>query len=406
MKLLHQGHLKAGLDTVRGAKLRSFWTITGVIIGVTSVITIVSIGEGIKQQIGGQIHHLGQNIITIQPNQLSDSSGTNLLSSLNVNSQLTSKDLGVISHTSGVAASAPLTIVAGTARGDQASYAGGFVIGTSSALPSLLNQSMAFGSFFGDEDTGTNVAVLGQHASEAMFNEDVPLGRSFTFHGQSFIVRGIFNQFAAAPLSRQADFNNAIFIPNDVAESLSKGTAPTYEVLARPEAAQPGSVVIGRLKQALNKAHGGDSGLAILSGNQNLTSNNNILSLLTRLVAGVAGISLLVAGIGIMNVMLVSVTERRHEIGIRKAVGATNRQIMMQFMIEAGALSLGGGILGIILAGIINIVLRVFTDLQPVINWQIVLLASGTSLLVGVVFGTLPAIKAAQKDPIAALRSE
>jgi putative ABC transport system permease protein len=107
-----------------------------------------------------------------------------------------------------------------------------------------------------------------------------------------------------------------------------------------------------------------------------------------------------------MNVMLVSVTERRHEIGIRKAVGATNRQIMMQFMIEAGALSLGGGILGIILAGIINIVLRVFTDLQPVINWQIVLLASGTSLLVGVVFGTLPAIKAAQKDPIAALRSE
>lgn len=174
----------------------------------------------------------------------------------------------------------------------------------------------------------------------------------------------------------------------------------------RPDTAQHSGSVVARLKQALNKAHGGQSGLAVMSGNQNLTSSDNILELLTRLVAGVAGISLLVAGIGIMNVMLVSVTERRHEIGIRKAVGATNRQIMGQFMIEAGVLSLCGGIVGIVLAFIINGALRTLTDLEPVISWQIVLLASGVSLLVGIIFGTLPAIKAAYKDPIEALRSE
>jgi putative ABC transport system permease protein len=409
MSVLHHGHLKSGLDSVRGAKLRSFWTVLGVIIGVTSVITVVSIGEGIKQQVGGQIHHLGQNIIIVRPTQLIGSSGanseTNAISGLNVTSQLSVKDTDAISRTPGVTASAPLTVLSGTARGDR-NYGGGFVIGTTSDLPGLLNQSMTYGAFFGSDDTDSKVAILGQHASEELFNEDVPLGRSLSFHGQTFIVQGIFNQFTSAPLSQQADFNNAIFIPNGVAESLSRNTAPTYEVLARPDSIRHSAAVIARLKQTLNKTHGGNSGLAVISGNQNLTSSGSILELLTRLVAGVAGISLLVAGIGIMNVMLVSVTERRHEIGIRKAVGATNRQIMGQFMIEAGVLSLSGGVIGIALAFIINLTLRAATDLQPVIDWQIILLASGVSLLVGVIFGTLPAIKAAYKDPIEALRSE
>lgn len=380
----------------------------GVIIGVASVITVVSIGEGIKQQISGQIHHLGQNLITIRPAQVGagPASDGNVITGLNISQPLSIKDVDVISHTPGVTASAPLTIVSGSLRGDHGVYQNGFVIGTSSALPGLLNQSMLYGSFFGDEDAGTNVAVLGSRASEAMFNEDVPLGRSFTFHGQQFIVRGVFNQFSAMPLSPQADLNNAIFIPNDVAENLSKNTAPTYEVLARPQSAAAIPAVTARLRQGLDKTHGGYSGLAITSGNQNLTASDSILELLTRLIAGVAAISLLVGGLGIMNVMLVSVTERMHEIGIRKAVGATNRQIMGQFLMEASVLSLAGGALGIAAAFIIDLMLRAFTNLQPAISWQVVLLASGVSLLVGIVFGVVPALKAAHKHPIEALRSE
>ncbi len=391
--------------------MRSFWTAMGVIIGVSSVITIVSIGEGVKQQIGGQIHHLGRNIITIKPTELvgsgAVSSGSNFLSGLSINSQLNLRDLTVIDHTAGVAASAPLTLVSGGApKGDSGVYKKGIVIGTSSALPNLLNQSVAYGAFFDEQDTGNNVAVLGQRASDQLFNEDVPLGRSFEFHGQKFIVLGIFNQFATSPLNQQADFNNAIFIPNDIAENLTQNTAPTYEVLARPEAGQPTEQVINKLKINLNKAHGGQSSLAVMSGNQNLNNSNNILFLLTGLIAGVASISLLVAGIGIMNVMLVSVTERRHEIGIRKAVGATNRQIMGQFLVESTVLSFFGGLVGIILALIINLSLRAYTNLQPALSWRIVVVASVVSLLVGIFFGTLPAFKAARKDPIDALRSE
>jgi putative ABC transport system permease protein len=208
------------------------------------------------------------------------------------------------------------------------------------------------------------------------------------------------------PLSQEVNFDNAIFIPNDVAENLSNNTAPTYEILARPNVGQPAGVVASRVRRALDKAHGDQSGLNVTSGNQNVTASNGILDLLTRLIAGVAGISLLVGGIGIMNVMLVSVTERMHEIGIRKAIGATNRQIMGQFMVESATLSLAGGIIGIGLAFLIDVVLRALTDLEPSISWQVVVLASGVSLLVGVVFGTIPAVQAARKAPIDALRSE
>ncbi|HEX7633498.1 MAG TPA: ABC transporter permease [Candidatus Saccharimonadales bacterium] len=409
MKSLTRGHLKAGLDSVRGSKLRNFWTMLGVIIGVASVITIVGIGEGVKVQISNQIHHFGKNLITVRPSALhtgaSSSGGSSLISGLGITSALTNKDVGTVSITKGVAASAPLTIVTGTAKGDNV-YNGGFVIGTSPDLAALLNQSVNYGAFLTDEDEGQNAAVLGSHAAEKLFGEDVPLGRSFSFRGQDFMVRGIFNDFSSAPLTQDADFNSAIFIPNDVAQSLSKGTAPIYEILAKPSSSGQTAQVATAIQQRLDKAHGGQSNLDVLQGNQNLDDSNSILDLLTRLIAGVAAISLLVGGIGIMNVMLVSVAERMHEIGIRKAIGATNKQILSQFMIEAGMLSLGGGIIGIIVAFVVDLVLRLTTSLQPVISWQVVVLATGVSLAVGIIFGSIPALKAARRDPIDALRSE
>jgi ABC-type antimicrobial peptide transport system permease subunit len=409
--ILSQGHLKAGFDSVRGAKLRSFWTMLGVIIGVTSVITVVAIGEGVKQQIAGQIHHLGNNFITIRSAQLetgsnANNSQANLLSGLSVSGPLTVNDIATVATTKGLAESAPLTITSGTVRGESGVYNSGFVIGTSDSLPSLLNQSLAFGSFFNSQNNGTNVAVLGQDASNSLFNEPVPLGHSFLFHGQSFIVIGIFNQFTDTPLSAQANFNNAIFIPNDIAETLTNNTAPTYEIVARPTSSNQTTAVANRVRSRLNAAHGGQSGFEVLTGNQNIVANDSILELLTRLIAGVAAISLLVGGIGIMNVMLVSVAERTHEIGIRKAIGATNLQILSQFIIEATLLSLSGGLIGIGLSFAIDLGIRLATNLEPSITWQIVAVATGVTLLIGIVFGSVPAFKAARKHPIDALRSE
>ncbi len=412
IRFRYGAHLRAGFDSVRGAKFRSFWTMLGIIIGVMSVISIVGIGQGIKNQIGGQIHGYGADLITVRPTSLqlssSASSATNIntLAGLSVSGPLTNKDINTVSQTYGVGSSAPLTLLNGKVKGPKGAYQDGFIIGTSEELPGLLNQSMQYGNMFNSGDNGGYVAVLGEHAAESLFNEDVPLGSSFSFHGHSFIVEGIFNEFNITPLSQQADFNNAIFIPNAIAESLTNSTAPTYEILARPSNSTQTQLVANNIQAALNSSHGGQSGFTVRTGNQNLDDNNNVLDLLTKLIAGVAAISLLVAGIGIMNVMLVSVSERVREIGIRKAVGATNRQILGQFMVEAGLISFVGGLLGIGLAYLIDLVMRAATNLTPDISWQIVAIASGVSLLVGIVFGTVPAIKAARKDPIEALRAE
>jgi putative ABC transport system permease protein len=142
----------------------------------------------------------------------------------------------------------------------------------------------------------------------------------------------------------------------------------------------------------------------VLKQSQTLTITNGILNLLTELIAGIAAVSLLVGGIGIMNIMILSVTERTHEIGIRKAVGATSKQILGQFLVEAIMLSLIGGAIGVIVSLIINAVLRVLTNLQPVLDWKVMVGATLISLTVGIIFGIAPAAKAARKTPIEALR--
>jgi ABC-type antimicrobial peptide transport system permease subunit len=389
--------------------MRNFWTMLGVIIGVASVITVIAIGNGVKRQVSGQIHHIGSDVITVRPAQLQTGNGglnSTLLTGLSISGSLSQRDVTTVAQTKGVAAVAPLAIVGGEAKGDNGTYKDGFVIGTTGDLSSLLNQSMAFGTFLSDADSGTDTAVLGQHAADMLFNEDVPLGHSFVFHGHEFIVRGIFNNFTTTPLSQQANFNNAMFIPYDVAESITNNSAPTYEILAKARSTDQTKQVAHDINSRLEKAHGGQNDLTVQEGSQNLAASNNILDLLTVMIAGVAAISLVVGGIGIMNVMLVSVAERMREIGIRKAVGATNRQILSQFMIEASLLSVVGGIIGVALAYVLDVLIRLATSLQPVITWQTVVLSTVVSLTVGIVFGSVPALKAARKHPIEALRSQ
>ncbi len=411
MPSLSHGNLKAGLDAMRRAKWRNFWTMLGVIIGVASVITIVSIGEGVKQQISGQIRYIGNDLITVRPAQLqsggsSTSGNFSILSGMPITGTITDADAIAVKNIPEIAAATPLSAIAGKVQSDNGSYSGGLVIGTTPDLPQLLKQTVAYGEFFNSDDTDQYLAVLGSNAAQKMFNETVPLGRSFSFRGQQFMVRGIMRPLKTTPLSQDANFNNAIFIPSGTARTISKNTASIYEVLAKPYRSDQTTAAVAAINTKLAHLHGGPGDISVLRQDQSQAGSDEILNLLTSLVAGVAAISLIVGGIGIMNVMSVSVVERLHEIGIRKAIGATNRQILGQFMIEATALSLSGGIIGIAIAAAIDGLLRLFTDLRPVMSWQIIVMATGVSLAVGIIFGSVPALKAARKDPIEALRSE
>ena len=407
------GNVKMAVMALKTSKGRSLLTMFGVIIGIVSVVTTVSLGEGIKQQIVGQINRLGSDLITIRPGNLvtRDSKGNitkvNAVDGLGFgNGSLSLKDLQVIQKTRGVGEVVPIAQVNGNVVVDGHEYTNYTIIGTNQDLPSMIKQTLAYGAFFTADENHRQVAIIGRNVATDLFGEEAPIGLVLTIRGQEYVVRGVFDRFTSSPLPLGPNFNDAIFIPYQTATADTNAGSQLVQVLVRPNNKDAANATIASLNSNLYQTHGQQNDFTVLKQDENLSVTNDILNLFTAFVAGIGAISLLVGGIGIVNIMFVAVTERTREIGIRKAVGATNRQILGQFLIEATVLSFVGGIIGVILSFVIAVLIRLFSDMQPVISWQVVLLASGVALLVGIIFGITPAIKAARKDPIEALRYE
>lgn len=401
------GDTKLALHSIRTAKWRSLLTMLGIIIGVASVIVTVSLGEGVKQQVSNQLSQFGSDLVTIRPGKTfnRDQNGVFGISLFNnVTATLTDNDVKVVSKVEGVKESAPLSVVSAVPRYEDKEFNKGLVIGTTASLPELINHNVQYGSFFTVGEEGRNVAVLGQTAAQELFQENVPIGKSFQMRGEEFIVRGVFEEFESNPITPGGDYNNAVFIPYVTGRTLSDGNSQVFQIFAKPHDVEELNTVTESIHNSLLASHDQQEDFTIFTQGQSVDETSYTLSLITAMIAGVAAISLFVGGIGIMNIMLVSVTERTHEIGIRKAVGATNRQIMRQFMTEAVILSFVGSIIGVLLSLAINFVIRLTTDLQPSINLYVAGIAVGVAIAVGVLFGIAPAIRAARKDPIDALR--
>ena len=409
--MLGKGNIKMAIAAIRSSRWRSLLTMLGIIIGVLSVITIVSLGEGIKQRVVGQINHSGADIVTIRPGRLVSRnkngaiSKVNVLSSLNLGS-LSESDLQTIQNTAGVKEAVPFAYVTGIPHIDNREYDNGPIIATTDQAAEVLNQKLEYGNFFGQEDSEKNAAVIGKRVAEQLFQENVPIGKAFSVRDQSFIVHGIFEEFTTSPLSLNGDYNYAVFIPYESGKHIAGSQQQIYQILVKPTEPHNTAGTIQALTDSLTKAHNGQQDFTILTQAESLQVASGVLNYITSFITGIAAVSLFVGGIGIMNIMLLSVTERTREIGVRKAIGATDSQILGQFLIEAVILSLSGGLIGILLAGLANYLLRIFTTLTPVITLPIVLMAVLVAVLVGVIFGIMPALRAARKDPIEALRYE
>lgn len=402
-------NIRIGLNAVRKARFRSFFTMLGIIIGVVSVVTIVSLGEGVKRQVVGQVADLGNNLIVIRPGKLvnRDSSGkitsVNLFASTGVAS-ITAKDVESVRGVPGVKAAASMGMLSAIPSYSGRNFDDGVVIVTSEALTNSIDHKIEFGTFFDPDMPTKKNAVIGPGVAEKLFKETIPIGKSVTIRGQDFTVQGVFEPFTEIPITSNVNLNNAVFIPDDVATTINGSPVPIYEVLVKAESPETIDSVSREIEKVLKENHAGQEDFTVFKQDEVSAASDELLNLLTRMIAGMAIVTLFVGGVGIMNVMLVSISERTREIGIRKAIGATDRQIRSQFMIETVILTVWGAFWGILAALGLNIILRLFTDLEPILQWQPISVAVAVSVGIGILFGIVPAIKASRKDPIDSLR--
>jgi putative ABC transport system permease protein len=404
-------HVKVALASIRAARFRSFFTMIGVIVAVVGVVTVFSLGEGMKRQVSGQSKRVGQDLITVRPGKLVDRNeqgeitGVNWLSFI-TSSSLTNRDLETVKGNEMIETAVPVSVINGTPRLGKNQLNDGFIMATTNDFRAVSGQKIEFGNFFDQYDSERRVAVIGQGVAEKLFKENVPVSKSLQIRGEEFVVSGVFERVPANPLNYGADYNDAVFIPYNAGQQITGSDLNIYEILVRPKSKKPAKIdeIIASLTEDLKNNHNGQEDFTVLRQDDMVAVADSILKTITRSVALIAVVALFVGGVGIMNVMLVAVTERTHEIGIRKAVGATNRQIQKQFLIEAVVISVWGAAIGVALSFLINFFFRIFTNLQPVITWQVVGGAAAAAIIAGVIFGLIPAVKASKKDPIEALR--
>lgn len=409
---MFSGNIKMALGSIRRARWRSFLTMLGVIIGIAAVVTIVSLGEGVKRQMVSQINHLGPHVVTIRAGSIVSRDKMGTVKKVNVTAlfgggTLSEKDLTTAQKTDGIKVAVPANLVTATVTADKKTYGDISIVGTTSGMPEILNQKIATpGAFFASEDSDKTIAVLGRNVAENLFGEASPVGHTFELNGTEFRVVGVFEKFSENPLNFGVNYNETIFIPYSMSKAISGGSTQIREIYAKTTATANIPATLSGLQNNLAASRGSQQDFTILRQSDYVGIADNVFTILTGFVAGVAALSLLVGGIGIMNIMLVSVTERTREIGLRKAIGATRGQIISQFMIEAIVLCVVGGIIGILVSLALAGLIHIFTSYRPVINVPVIVIASGVSVMAGVLFGIIPAVQAARKDPIEALRHE
>ena len=404
-RLLIREHIDGAVQSLRLNRTRMLLTTLGVGIGVASITTILALSAGIIHVISGQVSALGDNIAVVRPGY-SDTSATTL-SPINQQtystSTLTEKDFQTIQSLPGVKSAAPLMQIEGMMHAGKTTRPG-LVVATTPAFADIAKLRMEQGQFL-DSLTDDATTVIGRQLAINVFGTEEPLGQQFTIRGKTFTVIGTLKRKDDPVNYNNIDYDNTAFISLAAGKEFHNGSLQMQQINVMADNA---SVLPGVVKKAdaeIAKNHSGERDYTIIAGKKIADSSSMLFRALAGVMTAIAAISLIVGGIGIMNIMLVGVAERTREIGLRKAVGATNGNIVMQFMIEALIISLLGGILGYITGYVIAFLISTFFAFLPALTWHIAAVAAGISILVGVLFGAYPAIRAARKDPIESLRS-
>ncbi len=412
--------VRIALRALTANKLRSILTMLGIIIGVGAVIALMSVGQGVQALITEQLQSAGSNLIIVIPGSLEDNRMSGGPAQTRPVKPLTMSDYRAINdplQVSDVIVAVPQADGAATVERGRDSLRLQ-VSGTNEQFTFVRNYNVADGRFITAEDVvaENRVVALGSKAAKTLFKEgEYPIGQTLKINGLPFRVIGVMEEKGGGGFG---SFDNQVFVPVSTAQSRlfpylrsSTGEHTVSFVLVKAASEDRLKDVVAQIEDLLRQRHDitylNEDDFTVINQADILNIFGSITGVLTTFLGGIAAISLLVGGIGIMNIMLVSVTERTREIGLRKAVGAKRRHILLQFLVEAMVLSLMGGVIGMLLGFVGARALASLSDqLRAVITVQSVVLAVGFSALVGLFFGIYPALRASQLHPIDALRYE
>jgi putative ABC transport system permease protein len=389
---------RVAMQALAANRLRSALTTLGVVIGVLSVVLLVAIGQGARQEITGAIEGLGSNLLFVLPGDGDFGAGP-------ARSRFTLEDVERIDRELGGAPDRTAGYVIGveTVQSEGLRVAA-TVFGITDDYLAVTGREVARGQRFTESDivAGRRVALLGAATVDELFPGADPIGRNLTIGGIRFRVSGVLTRVGGTAFGPDRD--RQVLVPISTGQRLF-GTDRLDAIFVRADAAatvdRDRDVVERVLTQYLDEDE-----FTVLSQDEIIGVVGDILQILTLVLAAIAGISLLVGGVGVSNIMLVSVSERTREIGLRKALGARTRDITRQFLLEATVLTGVGGLVGLALGIALAYLVASFAPIPAEVTWWSIALALGVSVAVGLVFGVLPARRAGQLDPVEALRHE
>lgn len=406
MRLMFLDHLASAYRSLHASRTRSILTMLGVLIGVASITTILSLAGGMTHVIDDQIAALGGNLAVVRPGIQS----TNLTTFSNPVSQtaygtstLTEADIATIKAVPGVEAVAPIMIENATLAASENNRDNTTIIATTPELETVSGLKTRDGQFI-DAKTDANTAVVGQQLAVDLYGTEKPIGRTFSVRGTTFTIIGILARQSDPVNYNNIDFDTAAIIHLESGKAINRGVAQIQQINLRAANATQLADITTKIEAGLKANHQGETDFTVSYGQAVGAPTSDLFKAVVIIMTAIAAISLVVGGVGIMNILLVSVAERTREIGIRKAVGATNGSIAIQFLMESLMLSFTGGFLGYLAGYVVAFGISTMLYFAPSVNLQTALAALVMSLGVGLLSGIYPAFRAAGKHPIESLR--